>query len=1094
MTSPSKIRPFQRGSNTNSFGILLLLFLCASFVVFFKPTKTNDDIQNTYNVFNNNNLLSTNNDIYNIQYDTIKTPNINIKKTTPTPIHNPTHMDLHSSIGPIIHSGGYAVIPRERIAQIVRDVIHSGNCSPENILSYLGIELAGFISPEQLEDIFNECHRLMEMKLNAGATSDQAIDYLQRHHDTELRLRKIVKNIHQDILTEYFNTTIIVNNNLIIPKTPIGDFHNGRVAVYAATSSPDNKKRRKSRIDSDNNNEVPTPQLQRMNMEDEEEEEESYGSGSSDEDNESIEDEEHDDEDKVWDDRIDQMAITEEGEATGVEDTVNDVEASIAEFEIDLKIDETEGKEEEDEEQYSGKVSDEEREVVDIFQALGFNNRDFIRAGIAILDKPEGNESLFRKKLRAKLKGAVKRYQLAHASPEDMNIDIVETEVNNDRIELYDGMGNEMQPEDRHRRNLSHPHSRHIRGVVYLHYSPDGTPQVNRHCMPYNQCCVRAMTNSLTRATHHALTGEKSTKEYGNLIQSIDLACTTAVKFEGLTDLHEQYDTDAKMIGLNDRYEYYWVNAVVYINSISLGKVVNHNTNKVLMTLVASAATASEAFGENNKERMAITGGKLLFTIHPQGLMMGQGKSKHYVELQETMSLNLITFYTNILEGDINSISDENKNLLAWFGKDWIDNDIDVGLLSLLAKHLAGDGELTLDQVERINETSIDNVDDKTIKDIYYSQLEIHNNDKAKLVNLIRRFRAGQYLQTLASQIDDFDDLTPEMEANIERVGTLLNKKKRQIINRLKRIKKAQEEGGERLALLNKLAARYLKEGKESIMDDISELKKYVRDGRTPDQIMEMVEDTAKAQEEGGERLASLNKLAARYLKEGKESIMDDISELEQHVRDGRTPDQIMEMVANTALMSSSIRSKLVAKLLTEGRDEVISEVKGLVELLKTGRKEEYVLQMIEREAQRKQAYFWEMYKKLKKYINDNKDNKQDPIFFEVNGNDLFAMGSSDNDKLYCWWQAQVLSDASKSDGYSIRAVELGSSSEYYQALEQIKGISFVSKDVRDAIEKRHLHRKNEEMSKTSHGKVAANLADENLDFLSGPRPPMPPM
>ena len=73
-------------------------------------------------------------------------------------------------------------------------------------------------------------------------------------------------------------------------------------------------------------------------MEDEEEEEESYGSGSSDEDNESIEDEEHDDEDKVWDDRIDQMAITEEGEATGVEDTVNDVEASIAEFEIDLKI------------------------------------------------------------------------------------------------------------------------------------------------------------------------------------------------------------------------------------------------------------------------------------------------------------------------------------------------------------------------------------------------------------------------------------------------------------------------------------------------------------------------------------------------------------------------------------------------------------------------------------------------------------------------------------------------------------------------------------------------------------------------------------
>ena len=67
---------------------LLLLFLCASFVVFFKPTKTNDDIQNTYNVFNNNNLLSTNNGIYDIQYDTIKTSNINIKKTTPTPIHN----------------------------------------------------------------------------------------------------------------------------------------------------------------------------------------------------------------------------------------------------------------------------------------------------------------------------------------------------------------------------------------------------------------------------------------------------------------------------------------------------------------------------------------------------------------------------------------------------------------------------------------------------------------------------------------------------------------------------------------------------------------------------------------------------------------------------------------------------------------------------------------------------------------------------------------------------------------------------------------------------------------------------------------------
>ena len=48
-------------------------------------------------------------------------------------------------------------------------------------------------------------------------------------------------------------------------------------------------------------------------------------------------------------------------------------------------------------------------------------------------------------------------------------------------------------------------------------------------------------------------------------------------------------------------------------------------------------------------------------------------------------------------------------------------SDIDVGMLSLLAKHLAGEGELTLDQVENINETSIDNVDDNTIKDIYHA-------------------------------------------------------------------------------------------------------------------------------------------------------------------------------------------------------------------------------------------------------------------------------------------------------------------------------------------------------------------------------------
>ena len=663
---------------------------------------------------------------------------VNIKAT---PIHNPTNLEHHPIFGTIINSGGYVVLSNDTLNSIRNNIINN-DCKPSSILHRLGFKLAGLICPDQLQDIFDECRRLEELQSNGGLSAEEAIATLQQQYDHEITTKEITKSIHEGIIIRYFNNTISNNIKSVFRQF---DFVNSQVEVYMAQDNTPNKTKKKKR---------------RINI----------GESDNDSDNESDSDYDGDSSVDQLSPGVKQMGINQEmsEESSGNNDSekmvnlldeigsninlMNDIEGTFGSDNYEEEGEDISGMEPSIE---AGKPStNDEKNLLNIFNQLQYKNKYFIQAAINIL-KSSGQGS-FRNLLRDKLKMALDRYAHAQKNLQEMDVDEIEEDVNDDRDALYNGMIETLPEEHHHRVNVSQRPSKKTKAIVYKHYAPDGTEQYDGHTMPDNQCCIRAVTNGLTRATSYAIEGVTTTEDFSDRVQVIDLACTTAKKKKKVSNMHLQYDKDAELLKLNSRFEYYIVNAINHINSITLSIVVNGGVS--VKTLVASRATANDVFGQSSKDRMAvdINESDTIYGIHAQGLMMGQGKSKHYDEVREVMNRNLLSFYAIVLDKTYDDVQVGNEKLLEWYGKEWLDSDIEVGLLSLLAKYFADENELTIAGIKSIK-TNVPNdpaeIQDESMRKLYEEQLEVHKT-RDKVVDLLLRFRAGHYLQTLAGMLD----------------------------------------------------------------------------------------------------------------------------------------------------------------------------------------------------------------------------------------------------------------------------------------------------------------------------------------------------
>ena len=512
--------------------------------------------------------------------------------------------------------------------------------------------------------------------------------------------------------------------------------------------------------------------------------------------------------------------------------------------------------------------------------------------------------------------------------------------------------------------------------------------------MPDNQCCIRTVTNGLTRATSYAIEGETTKQDFSERVQVLDLAATTAKKKKRVNEMYIQYNADAKLLALNSRYEYYLINAINHINSVTLSIIVNKGVSA--KTAVMSKVTAGEVYGQTNKDRMkvSIAESDVIFSIHAQGLMMGQGKSKHYDGLRDVMNRNLLSFYAIVLDKTYDDVQEVNQALLEWYGGDWLDSDIEVGILSSLAKYFRD--ELTIAGIKSI-ETNVpadpSGIQDESMRKLYETQLGIHQT-REKLVDLLQRFSAGHYLHTLASMLEvedasniEFENQTDEVQEDITGLAKILDQEEKDIIYSLKRIWRCQQQGGERLALLNELASIYSKNGEEAVTPRLGELVPLLKEGSTEVDALQMIIQQAAQHQ----RLALLKELAKIYLKEGEGAV---------------TP-RLGELVA----------------LLKEGSNDILA------------------LEMIKQQANQFETTFWMYFKRLEEYIENNDD---DDIFFDVDGDKILVVNPWIDKNLWIWWYRQ--SRFVEDNSYAVIAFEMGEGSSFYDAMDSVSKDSHSTK------------------------------------------------
>ena len=500
-----------------------------------------------------------------------------------------------------------------------------------------------------------------------------------------------------------------------------------------------------------------------------------------------------------------------------------------------------------------------ESNVIEAFQCLSIDNQATIDAAINIIADHESEERPFRKFLGEEVEKSITRYLAVKNGELNLDAQELERTLNDvERVGMFNAMKQAM-PSDQHSRiNISHRYSVHTLLSIFLAYSPFGTLQKDMHCMPYWQCCIRIIMTSVTRAIYYFINKFKSTDTYETTIACQDLACTTAHKCEGLADLYAQYLADAMLMGLNSIYEYYLVNLLVYINRHTLALV----ADVVLMDLCASASTAMEIFGRDGIARFAEKG-RLIFGLHPQALAMGHGKKECYDLIRQVMSNNLLLAFGHALGMTPEELKEHLPcDILEWFGHDYVESNILMGVLSNLASKMSSleKGSLVINRLSDVEKAA------------YASQEELHGS--GYLSNLLQRFKAGQFLATLARKLPigatSFDDIeSPALQQQIRVVGSILIRNDNQMMNRLIRINRVHAA----LGLRSELAATLDVNG--DLSDDPDIKAKFVEFTnlikiKTAGNAMQQLRNRKTADDNNGKRLAQMNELASTLDKYGE--------------------------------------------------------------------------------------------------------------------------------------------------------------------------------------------------------------------------------
>ena len=232
-----------------------------------------------------------------------------------------------------------------------------------------------------------------------------------------------------------------------------------------------------------------------------------------------------------------------------------------------------------------------------------------------------------------------------------------------------------------------------------------------------------------------------------------------------------------------------------------------------------------------------------------------------------------------------------------------------------------------------------------------------------------------------------FDFLSEDQQADIKDLMEILDADKEEIIYKLKRIWRCQQEGGERLALLSELAAIYTRSGEEGVSPRLGELLKLLKSGSTEVDALQMIIQQAAQHQ----RLALLNELAKIYLNEGEEAVTPRLGEL--------------------------------------------------VALLKEGSTEIRALEMVKQQANQFETTFWMYFKRLEEYIENNDD---DDIFFDVDGDKILVVNPWIDKNLWIWWYRQ--SRFVEDNSYAVIAFEMGEGSSFYDAMDSVSKDSHSTK------------------------------------------------
>ena len=406
-------------------------------------------------------------------------------------------------------------------------------------------------------------------------------------------------------------------------------------------------------------------------------------------------------------------------------------------------------------------------------------------------------------------------------------------------------------------------------------------------------------------------------KIYTKYFGCIDRAFTAIKKFKTSTELDEQYDIVAKLLGFANRFEYFVYSIIALINNNTLAIVARKNADFQLPTTVSSSSTASVVYGMDGIERHSSSGskGNTIFTLHPQAKISANGKKKVYEPYVDDMNYELLR---TILPA-LNLTEEERQKALSGeievpffqrFGQEYREeSDIPLNDYNILAsKVIQEDGNLDLSSLTPLALAG------------YEHQLSVHG--EKKVLNLLHRFKTNHKLRTYASKLSDnivdIDDVQLSLLPEIHEAARVLNTKPHLIVSRLKRIKRSITA----LGLRSELAATLDANG--NLPNDPDIKAKFVQFTnlikiKTPEVALQQLRNTRVATD--GKRVTLMYKLANCLNKEG-ELPKDDLviqAEFDQYVQLTTKKDRVvaLQQLRSTRTANDGKRAKLMSKLAT---------------------------------------------------------------------------------------------------------------------------------------------------------------------------------